>query len=254
MADVRQEEETMCKDENRMIKHCHSLYLLFVVSSIILHGCGTPTLLETPEITEGFSVRAKLSVSLVKEVDNGFSGEPWVIPQWAFTVHPVWNSGSQREIGVNFGIAARQRQPKWRARWIFLPVIEPTFKFKLGDSTSVIGVLPLIPPIPIPMGIRTYFARSYRTDSTAFYGSLFLDMKLASASDVDIGNGGPPPRSSTGLGMLVGISAFEDTNRNILGEIGLGMYRAKYGSAWKSGVTETRPHPFVGVGMGFCGF
>ena len=206
-------------------------------------------MLETPEIAEGFSVHAKLSVSLVKEVDNGFSGDPWVIPQWAFTVHPVWNSGSQREIGVNLGIAARQLDPKkWRARWTLSPVIEPTFKFKLGDSTSVIGALPLIPPIPIPLGIRTYFARSYRTDSTTFYGSLFLDMKLASASDVDIGNGGPPARRSAGVGMLIGGSA-----SNILGEIGLGMYRAKYGSAWR-GVTETRPHPFVGVGMGFRGF
>ncbi|HIE28978.1 TPA: hypothetical protein EYP66_17015 [Candidatus Poribacteria bacterium] len=78
-------------------------------------------------------------------------------------------------------------------------------------------------------------------------------MKLASASDVDIGNGGPPARRSAGVGMLIGISAFEDMTPNILGEIGLGMYRAKYGSA-RRGVTETQPHPFVGVGMGFRGF
>ena len=236
-----------------MIKSFCSLCLSFlVVTSIILSGCSAPTLLDTPEAHQGLNCGADFSVSLIAE-ESGFWDKPYVMPQWAFTLYPALsaysNAGVQVMQGLKLGlISAVDSHTKTT---YIVPIIEPTttVKAKLLEKGSyaaaVVGEFIGMPPI-LPFG-RVYIVGNRKLQSVSFYGSIFFDWKLITLSDIDIGNGGPGPRTVLGVGTLLGI-ALRNSFPRILGEFGLGMYSEEDRYFNRK---EIRPHPFVGIGVQF---
>ncbi|MBC8229563.1 hypothetical protein H8E77_08465 [bacterium] len=221
---------------------------LICVSVLFFSSCGTPSLLQTAEIREGFSVTMKFSYSLVdEEVVDTYSGvsdmadaigeiSVWVIPKYAFGIRPAWGrAGYETGIDielvgidtavVNTGIGPFSIEPYLKLRW----VEEGCYRL-----ASVITFPSLwaccIAPFP-----RAYLVGDYELNDTfTFYSSFFLDHRGL------FGQGRP-----IGVGLLAGVDTKFSSARidpkyatvEFPAELGVGWYR-EYGI-----------HPFVGAGI-----